>query len=269
MAFLTLSPGGPPGELNLSSLVAGFIILVLGLAALTLRRHRNPLQSPQATRRALGYVVVYTLCVASFGRIIGVAMLGMERSPWLLALADVLFVTIGLFIWVMVLAEGHGLSDYGLHAVRRERLVIPTLMGLGAVVVFAHEPYLALFTGQAQPSADVAVFALLLATFGSAIPDELLFRGFLQSTLAGRTRRWARVAGPAIVFSLVRAFRYPNALMGTTETVFYVVGVALPLGLLWGLMRELSGGSLWPSLISHILVEFGPAAAGTSPAPHA
>lgn len=266
MAFLTLSPTGPPGELNLSSLVAGFIILVVGLAALTLRRHRSPLQSPQATRRALGYAIVYTLCVASFARIIGVAMIGLERSPWLLALADVLFVTIGLFIWVMVLAEGHGLSEYGLHRARRERLVIPTLMGLGAVVVYAHVPYTALLTQEIRPSADVLVFALLLATFGSAIPDEILFRGFLQSTLTGRTRRWARVAAPAIVFSAVRAFRYPPGLLGTTETVSYVVGVALPLGLLWGLMRELSGGSLWPSLISHVLVEFGPAAAGTSPA---
>lgn len=258
---------GPPAELHLASLVAGFVILVIGLAALTLRRHRSSLQSQQATRRALGYILVYGLCVASFGRVIGAALLGAERSPWLLALADVLFVTIGLFVWVMVLAEGHALPDYGFQHSPRGRLGLATLMGLMAVAFYAHAPYVALFADQIKPNADVVVFALLLATFGSAIPDELLFRGYLMGSLGGRTSRWARVAFPAITFTIVRAFRFPQGPgFGTPEWLGYLFGVVLPLGLLWGLMREISGGSLWPSLASHVLVEFGPAAAGTSPA---
>jgi membrane protease YdiL (CAAX protease family) len=47
----------------------------------------------------------------------------------------------------------------------------------------------------------------------------------------------------------------------------YIFGVVLPLGLWWGLMRELSGGSLWPSLISHFFMEFGITLAHSSPAP--
>jgi hypothetical protein len=46
----------------------------------------------------------------------------------------------------------------------------------------------------------------------------------------------------------------------------YIFGVALPLGLWWGLMRELAGGAIWTCLISHILLELGPTLAGTSPA---
>lgn len=267
MALLTLAAPGPTAELHLTSLVAGFVIMVVGLAVLTLRRHRNPMQSSQATRRALGYALVYGLCAMSFGRVVGAALLGAERSPWLLALADVLSVTIGLFVWVMVLAEGHGLGDYGFQRTARGRFGIAMLMGLGAVAFFAHAPYAALLAAPAAPNADVLVFALLIAAFGSAIPEELLFRGYLMGTLAGRHRRWARVAFPAIVFTVVRAARYPiGPSFGPAEWLAYLFGVALPLGLLWGLMRELSGGSLWPSLVSHFLIEFGHAAAGTSPA---
>jgi membrane protease YdiL (CAAX protease family) len=49
--------------------------------------------------------------------------------------------------------------------------------------------------------------------------------------------------------------------------MIYIFGVALPLGLWWGLMRELSGGSLWPSLVSHFFMEFGTSLANTSTPP--
>jgi membrane protease YdiL (CAAX protease family) len=257
----------PPAELHLSSLVAGFVILVVGLALLTLRSHRATLQSPQSTRRALGYAVIYALCVACFGRVVGPALLGGDRSPWLLALADVLFVTTGLFAWVMVLAEGHPLSAYGLQRTSRGRLGIGLVMGLLAVAFFAYGAYASLITQEVRPNADVWVYALLIGTFGSAIPEELLFRGYLMASLDGRTRRWSRVATSAIVFTVVRAFRYPPGPgFATPDWMSYMFGVVLPLGLLWGLMRELSGGNLWPSLVSHFLIEFGHAAAGTSPA---
>jgi len=257
----------PASEPHLGSLVAGFLLLVAGLALLTLRRQRNPMQSHEGTRRALSYVLVYGLCVASFARVIGTALLGTERSPWLLALADVIFVTLGLFAWVMVLAEGQSLGEYGLRAVARGRLWIPMLMGIGAVAFYAHEPYLALFEDRVALNPDIVVFALLFAGFGSALPEELLFRGYLMGSLNGRATRWARVALPAIAFTAVRAVRFaPWTGLGPTDWMFYIFGVALPLGLLWGLMRELSGGSLWPSLLSHFLLELGPALAGTSPA---
>jgi hypothetical protein len=47
--------------------------------------------------------------------------------------------------------------------------------------------------------------------------------------------------------------------------LFYIFGMVLALGRWWGLMRELAGGTLWPCLLSHVLLEFGTALADTSP----
>jgi hypothetical protein len=65
----------------------------------------------------------------------------------------------------------------------------------------------------------------------------------------------------------VRALRFtPGLGLGSPAWMFYIFGVVLPLGLWWGLMRELAGGALWPCLVSHFLLEFGSTLAGTSPA---
>ena len=266
LAFLTSTTPAPPNQPSLGSLVAGFVLLVIGLAVLTVRRHREPLQSPAATRRAVMYAVVYGLCISFFARVIGAALLGTERSPWLLALADVLFVTRALFIWVMVLAEGHSLRDYGFRRTPAARLMLTTVMGIGAVAVYAAGPYRAILMDQVKPTADTLVFALLYSAIGSALPDEILYRGYLMSSLDGRVGRWARVAIPALIFTAIHAIRFTFGLVqGVADLPVYVFGIILPLGLLWGLMRELSGGSLWPSLISHVLLVFGSAYAGMRP----
>jgi hypothetical protein len=58
----------------------------------------------------------------------------------------------------------------------------------------------------------------------------------------------------------------PGIGFGAGDWIVYVFGFVLPLGLWWGLMRELAGGSLWPCLASHFLLEFGATLAGASPA---
>jgi hypothetical protein len=82
-------------------------------------------------------------------------------------------------------------------------------------------------------------------------------------SLEGRTRMWSRIAISAIAFTTARGLRYaPGLGLGTPAWLFYLFGVVLPLGLWWGLMRELAGGSIWPSLTSHVLLEFGVALSG-------
>ena len=240
---------------------------MVGLAVLTVRRRTAPLHSAQGTRRALFYALIYGLCSASFMRVIGSAVLGVERSPWLLALGDVIFVTLGIFAWVIALAEGHSLADYGFRKMEAGRLLLTLLMGLGPVVVFAMHPYRELLSFRLPTPADSVVFAFLYASLGATLPDELIFRGYLMSTLDGRTSQWARVAMPAVAFTAVRALRLlPGVGLGSEDWMFYILGFALPLGLWWGLMRELAGGALWPCLISHFLLEFGITLAGASPA---
>ena len=108
---------------------------------------------------------------------------------------------------------------------------------------------------------------MLFAALGSAIPEEVVFRGYLMTSLNGRAGQWARVALPALAFTAVRAVRFlPGSTLGVAGWLGYIFGVALPLGLWWGLMRELAGGAIWPGLISHFLLELGPLLAGSSPA---
>lgn len=247
----------PTGEPSLGFLVGGFVLMVVGLAALTQRRAPGkPLHSAEATRRAIAYAAVYGLCAGCFARLVAPALLGREHSPWLLALGDVMFVTLALYTWVMTLAEGHPTADLGFRAAAPGRLVFATLLGLVAAAVYAFEPLTALARGRVPVDQDALVFALLFAVAGSALPEEVLFRGYLMGSLNGRARRWARVAIPAVAFAAVRAVRFlPGRDLAADQWLFYVLGTALPLGLWWGLMRDLAGGSIWPSLISHTTLE--------------
>ena len=123
--------------------------------------------------------------------------------------------------------------------------------------------YRRLFQGHLDLGTDHLVFALTYAVLGSALPDELLFRGLLMTSLDGRTTRWFRVALPALIFTAVRGLRFlPGAEMTSGAWLEWVFGTVLPLGLWWGLMRDLAGGSLWPGLVSHALLEFGTRLAG-------
>lgn len=260
---LAAGSAAPP----LGWLVAGFVLLAAGLAALTASRRHGRLDSTQGTARALGYVAVYGLCAGCFARVLAPALLGHERSSWLLALGDVIAVTLALFVWVMVLAENRTPATLGFRRVPAGRLLLPLLMGVGAAVLMAPGPWRALFEGGVHPVPDVLVFAFLWALAGSALPEEILFRGHLMGSFDGRADRWTRVAIPAVVFTAVRALRHlPGADLAMSDWLFYVAGVVFPLGLWWGLMRDLAGGSLWPSLVSHFLLEFVTALAGTSPA---
>lgn len=260
----TAAPPAPP----LGWLLAGFLVLVVGLALLTVSRRHGPLDSPEGTRRALLYALVYGLVAAAFMRVIAPALTGAERNAWLLAVGDVMFVTLGIFVWVMALAEDRPPRAIGFRMCKVQRMGICAGMGLGAVVIYALGPWLAVLSGRAPVNADTLVFAFLFAAVGSALPEEVLFRGYLMGSLNGRVKRWARVALPALAFTGARALRFwPGVALPLDDWLFYVFGVALPLGLWWGLMRDLAGGSLWPGLMSHFLLEFGTALASASPVP--
>ena len=263
-----MTVAAPPAPPLLGSLLGGFLVLVAGLAVLTLGRRRGPLQSGRATVRALGYAAIYALASGAFMRILQPALLGHERSPWLLALGDVVFVTLGLFVWVMVLAEGWSLRSIGLKPLGAGRLFLTLVMGAGAAAVYSWNAYSGVVGFRVHPTPDTLVFALLWSTAGSALPEELIFRGFLAGTLDRRVEVWARVAIPALAFTAVRAVRFlPGPDLGVTEWLGYIFGVALPMGLWWGILRELGGGAIWPCIVSHVLLEFGPTLAGTTPSP--
>lgn len=248
-------------------MVAGFVVLVAGLAALTRRRAEAPIASdPAAVRRAAGFVAVYILCATCFARVLSPALLGVERSPWLLALGDVLCVTLGLFAWVVALAEGRPWSQYGFRGAPPMRMVMAFALGLAVVALFGSRHYAALFAGRIAITSDTLVFAIAFAAIGSAFPEEMLFRGYLQGALEARHSRWARLLVPAIVFAAFRALRHlPGPDLSVEDWLRYVLGVAVPLALWWGFVRDLARGSLWPSLVSNLLLELGRVLAGAPP----
>ena len=262
--ILTAPPATQP---LLGFLVGGFVLLVAAIALLTTwRGEPGSIASPRNLRRAVFAVALYGLFSSCFARIIAPALLGREQSPWLLALGDVLAVTVGLFVWVILLAEPRPWSVYGLRGAAPARFALTLFLGSAAALVLSWKGYEQVVTGRVTVTPDSMVFALLFSAVGSALPEELLFRGWLQGALEGRVNRWARLAFPALAFAGVRAFRFlPGIDLPMSEWLFYVLGVALPLGLWWGLMRDLAGGSLWPCILSHVVLEFGPALAGASP----
>lgn len=256
---------GPASALS-GSLLPGFVILVVGLAGLSLRRTRPPFHSRQATIRALLYALVFGLATAAFTRGIGAAVVVDQRSPWLLALWDVIFVTLGLFVWVMALVEGYTPRDFGFRTLPAGRFVLATLMGLGIAAVFAFDAWTRLGSGRIAVGPDVLVYALLAATLGAALPEETLFRGYLMGSLEGRTRAWERIAIGAIAYSVARSLRTAPLLgLGSPAWLSYFFGVDLPLGLGFGLMRELARGAIWPCIVSHVVLELGLALSGSSP----
>lgn len=258
MEGLTALGNTPASSPLLGFLVAGFVLLAFGLALLTLRRpRRSAFGSGASTQRAMVWACVYGLCAACFARVIAPALLGREHSPWLLALGDVMSVTLALFVWVMVISEGHSLRDYGFRVGPPALLAFWTLVAIAPLGYFLAPSVTALLNGHAHVTADTLVFAGVFAVLGTALPEEILFRGYLMGSFGSRGQRWVRLAVPALAFALVRAVRIlPGADIAPAAWMFYIFGRVLPLGVWWGLMRDLSGGSLWPGLISHAALEF-------------
>lgn len=248
------------------ALLAGFVFLVVGLAALGFWNPRPPIHSRWSTARALLYALVYGLVAADFSRVIGAALMAGDRTRSLLALADVTFLATGLYLWVMILVEGYDRHSYGFKSAPAARFLLTLLMGLAVALVFSFDSYRSVLRRPAS-GFDTILFASLASTVGSSVPEQMIFRGYLMTSLDGRTRAWERIVISALAFTAVRALRMaPGFGLGTQGWLLYVLGVVLPLGLWWGLMRELAKGSIWPCLISQCVLEFGLALSGAAPA---
>jgi membrane protease YdiL (CAAX protease family) len=266
LAFLTVIQP-PTGEPRLSYLVGGFVALVVGLAALTRRRAPGPIATdPEAQKRAIGWVIVFILCASCFARVLAPALMSGDRSPWLLALGDVLCVTLGLFAWVVSLAEGRTWSEYGFRGAPVARFLMALALGLAVVALFGGRDWAHILSGRLPISGDTLVFAIAFAIVGSAFPEEMLFRGYLQGALEARHSRWVGLLVPAIAYAALRALRHlPGQDMSPEDWLRYVLGVAVPLALWWGFVRDLARGSLWPTFISNLLLELGRVLAGAPP----
>ena len=147
-------------------------------------------------------------------------------------------------------------------------MVFYSLVAIAPLGLYLAPSVTRLISGRSHVTPDTLVFAIAYGVLGTALPEELLFRGYLMGSLGKRFRPWARIAMPAIAFAAVRAVRLlPGPDLALGSWLFYVFGLALPLGVWWGLVRDLSGGSVWPGLISHSLLQFVMALANASAPP--
>ncbi len=261
---VTHLPAAPP---PLGLLLGGFALLVVGLAWLSRTRPQDlSLSSRRASGRALWYAVLYALTSAFFARLINPALQGQERSPWLLALCDVLFIALGLFAWFLVLVEDLPPRALGLHAGSGLRAAWTWTLCVTFGVVASLPHYLRLLSGQVPFSLDAMAFGALFAAGAASVPQELIFRGYLQGSLEGRMQRVPRVLIQALLYAGLHLGRIlPGVDMSWSEFLVQVVGLLLPAGIFWGAMREWSGGSLLPVMVSHFLLRFGEAWVRTAP----
>jgi len=227
----------------LGSLVGGFALLVVGLAALTMSPSRGRQDPARGTRRALSYAGVYGTL---HGRVLPgppAALLGNERSPWMLALGDVIFVTLrsspGSWCWPKASAD-----LYGLRRVQPGRLVLTMLMGLGAAAVYSLIPYARLLTGRTtRPRRHRVRIAFCSAGLGVSGGNDL--PGYLRGPSASgepvagsRSRPWS--SPPSARFDSGQKEAWVARVDG------YILGGLAP-GLWWGLMRELAGARFGPA----------------------
>lgn len=249
-------PTSPP---PLGFLLGGFAVLVLGLALLSRTRPQAlVVPSPAAARRAMGFALVYALTAACFASITRPALAGLDFSPWLLALGDVLFVTLGLFAWFLVLVEDLPPRVLGLHWSGGRRAVWAWMLCIAMPIVASLPHYLDLWDGRKVFSTDAAVFGALYAAGAASVPQEIIFRGYLQGALADRMSLVARVAFQAVIYALFHLGRLaPGVDMAWSQFLAQVFGLLIPAGLFWGAMRELAGGSILPVIVSHFLLRFG------------
>src|SRR5262249_39690677 len=176
---LVLAVAVPTTPPPLGFLLGGFTALVLGLALLS--RTRPPglvVPSPMATRRAIGFALVFALTAACFSRIWRSALDGIDHSLWLLALGDVLFVTLGLFAWFLVLVEDIPTRVLGLHWSGGRRALWAWLLCIAMPIVASLPHYLDLWNGRKPFSMDACVFGALYAAGAASVPQEILFRRY-------------------------------------------------------------------------------------------
>jgi len=163
---LILAAAAPPNtEPHLPALLGWFVLLVAGLAFITRRPAPGAIASGGAhVARAFGFAAVYAGAWLCFARVLVPALLGNEHSPWLLALGDVIFVTTGLFAWLVKLAERRSWSEFGFRGSAAGRLVPTLLFGAGAAALFAASSYLKVASGRVAITTDTFVYSLLYAS---------------------------------------------------------------------------------------------------------
>ncbi|MEZ5089249.1 MAG: CPBP family intramembrane glutamic endopeptidase [Micropruina sp.] len=189
------------------------------------------------SRRTAATVVMVTVAFAGAGLAVR-WFAGGEPAARAVGVAVLLAVT-AVLLWLGLRATGTPVSALGLDAPRgAARAAAGALAGLGVVLAGAALvliPAAVAGVGNAGWPPSATLLTILLVVAGSVLPEEALFRGFVQYALGTRLRGSAVVLAQAALFAGTLAVVQGNLVL---------LGEAFLLGVLLGFVRQRSSG-LW------------------------
>lgn len=122
------------------------------------------------------------------------------------------------------------------------------LAGVGAAVALGAGWAGITSTGLTQQLVLLAVYLPVLVFLYEALPEELIFRGYVFQNLAERFPRWVAIGGQAVAFTV---WGVATGSVQNGDRVLLFVTFALTLGLL----RALTG-NLWATIGFHVLFQY-------------
>jgi membrane protease YdiL (CAAX protease family) len=237
-------------------------------------------------RRELAWGIGYALFYIVAAVVVGLAIRSHPAPIWGAARFNqdywyVLVLKIGLLLVVPVVAlrwAGYRPEDFllGWGGDRQRVLRLPLAYALGVVVNMGHLAGIreALESGSAShPVARIGV-GILLPLFTAGLPEEIVFRGFLQTRLEAATGRLAAIAITAFLFAawhLPTRYLLSHGVEGEAGSLISILaGTGLPvflagllLGLAWDRWRNLPtlvaihwGVDTLPAVASFLMIRF-------------
>ncbi len=233
--------------------LGGFLLVGLYFGVPTLLIQRGPPQSPKFT--ALDAILVLLIWLPQEAGIFVVPWASIGAVPWPLAV----FVTVAYMLVVLTgwrgldLACPGGLRWRDLGAVGLAYLVLfAAILPLGILVRFVVPGLNAELVG----NPGQLVLMLLGIFFAVAVPEEILFRGWIQNLLLTRLKVLPGVLVTAVIFGLSHL---DNVVVNSARTFampdWWYALFATIAGILYGTIYQ-KRRSLFAAALLHMLVDF-------------
>ena len=183
---------------------------------------------------AVMWIVIYVVVMGNL-RSLG------DDSPAVLAGLAVICAGLALFIWKNGLSEKHGLASWSENS--RQMLWFVPLW-----IVASGNLWGGIRANYAMPGLAFAMVSMALVGFA----EEVIFRGFLFKAMLDSGSEKSAIIVSSVTFGMGHIVNLLNG-QGTSETVIQIA-FAISVGLLFTLAFHY-GGSLWPCIIAHSLID--------------
>ncbi len=220
--------------------------------------------NPTSNRPGLKPILIYTAIFFAVWSLRATILYSIDRgiqsgvAKWFYSeTAKILIWTVPVFIYLKATGRQEPLAFLKLTTPVPRRalwLAVAVIIGyLGGMLIFAHlvegKNLSALFH-----TSGSEILLRLLQTSVSPFSEELLYRGFILTTLSERLRFWQANVITTLLFVLIHWPYYLWAQGFTPWLVTFSIGIFI-IGLILGWLVKLTN-SLWPSVGMHIANNF-------------